>query len=37
MEWLKLEDASGHGLDQPTCSEQGQLEQVTQDHVYLGF
>lgn len=37
MEWLKLEDASEDWLVQPLFSNQGQLEQVDQDHASLGL
>ena len=33
--WLSWAGASGDRLVQPTCSQQGQLEQVVQGHVQL--
>ena len=35
--WLSWAGTSGDRLVQPTCSQQGQLEQVVQDCVQLGF
>jgi len=36
-EWLRLEGTSGDHLIWCPCSKQGQLEQVAQSHVQLGF
>jgi len=36
-EWLMLEGTSGDWQIQPSCSKQGQLEQVAQGHGKSGF
>lgn len=35
--WLRLEDISGDYLVQPSCLQQGQLQQVSQEKNPVGF